>query len=102
MSKKGNPSEKWEKWLHAKQPVPKNEVAMCIAEFFPEVSQGKSSHEFKCSHPKLADHPYFAPNGGMTIPVTNGRDVKPVYLKRLAKAIQIIKEKEEEEKSEEK
>ena len=55
-----------------------------------------SSHQLRINHPALHGKPNFE-GGTLSIPVKNGQFVKGVYLKRIAKAIEIVEAARKEE-----
>ncbi len=54
------------------------------------VAEG-GSHQLRVSHPALFRHPHFI-GGTLSVPVTGGQSVKPLYLKRIVEAIEIVQE----------
>jgi len=85
-----------QKWRNIKQPIPKDDVFSILNAYFPGSWSygGKTgSHIFKVSHPLLKGDPDFGKDGDFTICTIGGQKIKPVYIKLLLKAIDIIKEK---------
>ncbi len=81
-----------ESWRNGRQPIPINDLYSVLDHFFPEMYRtGKGSH-LVVWHPKLAEHPSFAPAGEFCIPVHHGQKIKRRYIDRLLIAIEIIKE----------
>lgn len=88
-----------EKWRTGKQPVPKDSLESVLNHYFPGCwsKSGKGgSHIFKISHPVIAQMADSNLYGDLTIPVSGGQKVKPIYLKKLLKAIDLLKEQESE------
>ena len=82
-----------EKWRRSNQNVPKSDVVSVLNEYFPgwEEKKGKgTSHYFKLKNMILADYSGF-PFGCLTIAVRGGQII-PFYMKKLVKAIDILKE----------
>jgi hypothetical protein len=81
-------------WIKSKPNIPRRDLEAVLNRYFPGWKSGSgTSHIYKIFHEKLVDNPnYF--NGHFVIPVTSGKTIKPVYIKQLLKAIEIIKEKE--------
>ena len=55
---------------------------------------GAGSHQFRVSHPSLFGHPHFV-GGTLSVPISGRQTVKPIYLKRIAEAIALIEEAEQ-------
>lgn len=88
-----------ESWRTGKQPVPKEKLESVLNHYFSGCwwQSGKSgSHIFKISHPVISQMAGSNSYGDLTIPVSGGQKVKPIYLKKLVKAIDLIKEQENE------
>ena len=54
---------------------------------------GAGSHQFRISHPALFGYPHFI-GGTLSVPISGGQSVKPIYLKRIVEAISLIEEAE--------
>ena len=70
-------------------------VGAILAYYFAEgftKSVGAGSHQLRVSHPALVGHPLY--RGKLSIPVKNGQAVKPLYLKQIVEAIEIVQEAE--------
>ncbi len=86
-----------EKWRTGKQPVPKDDLESVLNHYFPNYwnrSEKSGSHIFKISHPVIAQMVESNLDGDLTIPVSGGQKVKPVYLKKLVKAIDLLNQQE--------
>jgi hypothetical protein len=84
-------------WRTGKQPVPKDDVESVLNHYFPgcwSQSEKSGSHIFKISHPVIAQMADSNPYGDLTIPVSGGQKVKPIYLKKLVKAIDLLNQQE--------
>ena len=57
-------------------------------------ASGAGSHQFRVSHPALFGHPHFV-GGTLSVPVSGGQIVKAIYLKRIAEAVALVKEAEQ-------
>ncbi len=83
-----------EKWKGSNQNVPKSDLEPVLDEYFPgwEEKKGKgTSHRYKLKNSILANYSGY-PYGCLTIPISGGQSIKPVYMKKLVKAIAKIKE----------
>lgn len=86
-------------WRNQPQPSTTAEtVEAMLVHFFSDnftKATGAGSHQFRVSHPALFGHPHFV-GGTLSVPISGGQIVKPIYLKRIAEAIALIEEAENE------
>ena len=89
--------EQLERWRTATPPqADKEDVSRVLKYYFGEHFReaGGGSHQFRVPHPGLyREHP-FDEGVTLSIPVTNGRYVKRIYLKRIIQAVDIVIAKE--------
>ncbi|MBU0712650.1 hypothetical protein KKA87_12150 [bacterium] len=86
-----------EKWRTGKQPVPKDSLESILNHYFSGYwsQSGKGgSHIFKISHPVIAQMVDSNSDGDLTIPVSGGQKVKPFYLKKIVRAIDLLNQME--------
>lgn len=82
-------------WINQRQPnVTVETVEAILKHHFGSSftkAMGAGSHQLRVSHPALFGHPHFL-GGTLSVPVSGGQTVKPIYLKRIAEAVKILKE----------
>ena len=79
-------------WRTTKQNIPVSDVITIINHYFPNCKEAEgTSHRFKIQHNKLKDQSGFF-QGCLTLPISHGKQIKPIYIKKLVKAIDIITE----------
>jgi len=76
--------------------VPKKEIVGVLDRYFPGRHEGKSGSHIVVRDPRLRNLADFGPNGEFTVVVESGQRVKRRYLKRVAQAVAIIEEMEDE------
>ncbi len=85
-------------WKTQPQPSATVETVQAIlSHYFREgftKATGAGSHQFRVSHPALVAHPLY--RGKLSVPIKNGQTVKPLYLKQIVDAIEIIQEADKE------
>lgn len=88
-----------ESWRNTKQEITCEKVEPVIRKYFPNYNLNTkgTSHKYMMSHPTLRGVQGYGEIGGLTIPITKGQKIKPIYIKKLIAAIDIIKENEKNE-----
>ena len=84
-------------WKNQPQPSATVETVEAVLRYY--FSAGFSiaeggSHQLRVSHQALFRHPHFI-GGTLSVPVTGGQSIKPLYLKRIVEAIEIVQEAEQ-------
>jgi len=82
----------YDKWKTNPHGVRKEEMIKVLTSLGCSLSKG-GKHQLKFIHPKLADVPGFYA-ARFTIALERGRIVKPIYVKRALKVIDIITEED--------
>jgi hypothetical protein len=81
------------KWLeNPPTETPVDQVKAVLERYFAGQYETKSGSHIVVRHDRLKGAPDFGPEGDFVIPVKRGQKVKGVYLKRLARAIQLAEE----------
>lgn len=58
-----------------------------------------TSHQLRIKHPALIGHPNFV-GGTLSIPIHGGQSIKPIYLRQIVVAIDIVDGSEQDETNE--
>ncbi len=94
----GTPEKIYNKWtLNRPKEAKIREVKTVLNAYFPDQWGCKGGSHIVVRNEILKKVPDFQPYGEFTIPVKHGKRVKGFYLKTILKAIEILKEFEEQE-----
>ncbi len=94
----GSSRKRIQSWLeNTPRDAPFDEVEAILKRYFPGHCLKKSGSHIVVTDDRLIGFRGFGPVGDFTVPVKSGQRVKGYYLKRLAQAINMIKELEREE-----
>lgn len=98
MAKREKKLKKWEENPPKEAPI--DEVNAIIEYHFPGILDNKKrgSHSVRIKNKALIGKQNFGPDGGFDVPIKGGQKVKGIYLQKLAIAIKILQEIEEETK----
>lgn len=83
-----------DRWLRSKSDEAKDVVMALLVRYFGSsaVKYHAGSHQLRIKCPDLDGQPGFGIGGYLSIPVDHGQRVKNYYLKRIARAIDRLKE----------
>ena len=88
---------------NAKQDILRDDLNSILNHYFPgqwTFGETRGSHNYRVYHPRFKEFPdEYGSEGVLTIPTTGGTKIKFFYLKKLCKAIDLIKEEESEKGS---
>jgi hypothetical protein len=86
-----NVDRKINSWRTTKQNIPISDVKPILDVYFPDWKKFRKGSHYKLKHTSLVGHHTYM-FGSFTLCVEGGQSVKPVYIRKLIRAIEIINE----------